>query len=122
MGDVNLSRDSMQEAAMDWKYLYMNFDGRIARKDWWIGIAIIFVVSLIISALVGNQGIIQFVIGIVLFIGGLSLHIKRFHDRGKSGWWVLVFLIPIIGFIWMIVEMGILEGDADANEYGPATT
>jgi len=107
---------------MDWKYLYTNFDGRIARKDWWIGIAILFVVSLVISALVGEGGIVQFVIAIILFIGGLSLHIKRFHDRGKSGWWVLVFLIPVIGFIWMIVEMGILEGDSDANEYGPATT
>jgi len=107
---------------MDWKYLYTNFDGWIARKDWWIGIAIIFVVSLIISALIGNQGLVQFVIAILLFIGGLSLHIKRFRDRGKSGWWVLVFLIPVIGFIWMIVEMGILEGDAEANEYGPATT
>ena len=107
---------------MDWKYLYLNFDGRIAPKDWWIGIIIIFVVSLIISALIGNQGLVQFVIAILLFIGGLSLHIKRFHNRGKSGWWVLVFFIPVIGFIWMIVEMGILEGDADANEYGPATT
>ena len=107
---------------MDWKYLYLNFDGRIARKDWWIGIIIIVVVSLIISALIGNQGLVQFVIAILLFIGGLSLHIKRFHDRGKSGWWVLVFFIPVIGFIWMIVEMGILEGDADANEYGSATT
>ena len=106
---------------MDWKYLYTNFDGRIARKDWWIGIAIIFVVSLVLSFLIGNQGLVQFVIAILLFIGGLALHIKRFHDRGKSGWWVLVFLIPFIGFIWMIIEMGILEGDAEANEYGPAT-
>ena len=63
-------------------------------------------------ALIGERGLVQFVIAILLFIGGVSLHIKRFHDRGKSGWWVLVFLIPVIGFIWMIVEMGILEGDA----------
>ena len=106
---------------MDWKYLYTNFDGRIARKDWWIGIIIIFVVSLVLSFLIGDRGLVQFVIAILMIVGGLSLHIKRFHDRGKPGWWVLVFLIPFIGFIWMIVEMGILEGDADANEYGPAT-
>lgn len=107
---------------MDWKYLYTNFDGRIARKDWWIGIAIIFGISIVLSVLIGGGGLVQFVVMIILFIGGLSLHIKRFHDRGKPGWWVFVFLIPIIGFIWMIVELGILEGDADANEYGPATT
>ncbi len=107
---------------MDWKYLYTNFEGRIGRKDWWIGILIIFVVSLALSFLIGNQGIVQLVIAIILFIGGLALHIKRFHDRGKTGWWVLVFLIPLVGFIWMIFEMGVLEGDADANDYGVATT
>ncbi len=107
---------------MDWKYLYTNFEGRIARKDWWIGILIIFVVSLALSALLGDRGLVQFVILIVLIIPSLALHIKRFHDRGKPGWWVLVFLIPLIGFIWMIVEMGVLEGDADANDYGAATT
>ena len=107
---------------MDWKYLYTNFDGRIARKDWWIGIAIIFVASFVMSFLIGDRGLVQFVIMILMIVGGLSLHIKRHHDRGKPGLWVLVFLIPFIGFIWMIVEMGILEGDAEANEYGPATT
>jgi uncharacterized membrane protein YhaH (DUF805 family) len=117
-----LSGDSKQEAAMDWKYLYMSFDGRIARKDWWIGALIIFVVSLVVTALIGDRGLIQFVVWIFLFIASLALHIKRFHDRGKPGWWVLVFFIPVIGFIWMIIEMGILEGDAEANEYGPATT
>jgi uncharacterized membrane protein YhaH (DUF805 family) len=45
--------------------------------------------------------------------------VKRFHDRGKSGWWVLVFLIPVNAFIWMIVEMGLLEGEPGPNLYGP---
>ena len=107
---------------MDWIYLYTNFEGRIARKDWWTGFLLIFVVSLVLSFLIGNQGIVPLVIAIILFVGGLALHIKRFHDRGKPGWWVFVFLIPLIGFIWMIVEMGVLEGDADANDYGAATT
>ena len=104
---------------MDWKYLFFNFDGRIDRRQWWVGAVILFVVSIVVSLLFGDGGLIGAIINVLMVVAGLSLHVKRFHDRGKSGWWVLVFLIPVIGFIWMIVEMGFLEGDPGPNEYGP---
>ncbi|TGR16409.1 DUF805 domain-containing protein, partial [Mesorhizobium sp. M8A.F.Ca.ET.197.01.1.1] len=44
---------------------------------------------------------------------------KRWHDRNKSGWWTLIGLIPIIGGIWLLIELGILEGTRGANQYGP---
>jgi uncharacterized membrane protein YhaH (DUF805 family) len=47
------------------------------------------------------------------------LHIKRCHDRGKSAWWCLLLIIPIVGLIWAIVDLGILAGTQGANEYGP---
>jgi uncharacterized membrane protein YhaH (DUF805 family) len=47
------------------------------------------------------------------------LHIKRFHDRGKSGWWVLILFIPVIGFFWAIIDLGILQGDPGDNRFGP---
>jgi uncharacterized membrane protein YhaH (DUF805 family) len=103
---------------MDFQYLYFNFDGRIDRGQWWIGIAIIVAAHLIAGLLFG-PGLVMFVIAIILLVATVGLHVKRFHDRGKSGWWVLVFLIPVIGFIWMIVEMGLLEGEPGANAYGP---
>jgi len=104
---------------IDWKFLFTTFEGRINRQLWWIGVGILFVISLVINWLIGNEGIIQFIIGVLLLLAGLALHIKRCHDRGKSGWWCLLLIIPIVGFVWAIVDLGILEGTKGSNEYGP---
>lgn len=103
---------------MDLKYLFFDFDGRIGRGQWWIGFVIIVVAQFIAGILFG-EGLVYWIVALVLLVASLGIHIKRFHDRGKSGWWVLIFLIPVIGFIWMIVELGLLEGDYGPNEYGP---
>jgi uncharacterized membrane protein YhaH (DUF805 family) len=50
---------------------------------------------------------------------GLAVYVKRCHDRGKSGWWLLLMLIPFVGIIWWLVDLGILEGQQGANKYGP---
>ena len=50
---------------------------------------------------------------------GLATQVKRSHDRGFSGWWILLELIPLAGFIWMLVSLGILEGQEGPNKYGP---
>ena len=50
---------------------------------------------------------------------GLATGVKRAHDRGKSGWWLLLLLVPLAGFIWWLVDLGILEGDEGANRFGP---
>lgn len=49
----------------------------------------------------------------------LAVAVKRCHDRGKSGWWVLLAFVPIIGFIWWLVDLGILEGEEGPNRWGP---
>lgn len=59
--------------------------------------------------------------GLSLLLGiwiGLAVNIKRLHDRGKAGWWVLLMLIPFAGFIWWLVDLGILEGQPGLNKYG----
>ena len=48
-----------------------------------------------------------------------AVYAKRWHDHNKSGWWTLIALVPFIGAIWLIVELGILEGNRGANQYGP---
>jgi uncharacterized membrane protein YhaH (DUF805 family) len=47
------------------------------------------------------------------------LGIKRFHDRDKSGWWLLISLVPLIGPLWLLVELGFLQGSEGANRFGP---
>ncbi|MBV7329929.1 DUF805 domain-containing protein [Chloroflexi bacterium TSY] len=49
----------------------------------------------------------------------LAVSAKRWHDRDKSGWWSLIVLIPIIGVIWMLIEVGFLEGTNGPNRFGP---
>ncbi len=105
--------------SIDFSYLFTSAEGRITRGQWWIGVAILFVAWLIITILFGREGLVSFVLGIALFVAGLMLHIKRFHDRDKSGWWVLILFIPIIGFIWAIIDLGLMEGTRGSNRYGP---
>ena len=47
------------------------------------------------------------------------VNIKRFHDRNKSGWWVLIALIPLVGALWIVIECGFLRGTVGDNRYGP---
>jgi uncharacterized membrane protein YhaH (DUF805 family) len=104
---------------VDLKYLFTSADGRIARQQWWIGIGILFAISFVSTLLFGHDGLVQFIIGILMMIGGIMLHIKRCHDRGKSGWWCLLLLVPFVGLVWAIIDLGILPGAVGANEYGP---
>ena len=52
-------------------------------------------------------------------IPAILVYIKRFHDRDKSGWWMLIVLIPIVGAIWLLVELGFLPGTPGPNRFGP---
>ena len=49
---------------------------------------------------------------------GLAAQIRRWHDRGRSGWRVLVNLIPIVGALWTLVELGFMKGTDGVNRFG----
>ncbi|MGY6569832.1 MAG: DUF805 domain-containing protein [Salinarimonas sp.] len=104
---------------LDLAYLFTSPEGRIGRQRWWIGVAILFALWLLLNALFGVDGLVPFVLSILLMIAGIMLHIKRFHDRDKSGWWVLILFVPILGFIWAVIDLGILEGSPGPNRFGP---
>ena len=53
---------------------------------------------------------------------GLAAHVKRWHDRDKSGWMALIILIPILGTVWVLVELGFQGGTKWANRYGDDPT
>ena len=57
--------------------------------------------------------------GLVLTWTHLAVFVKRWHDRDKSGWWVLINLIPVIGWFWTLIECGFLDGTVGPNKYGP---
>ena len=109
---------------MDWRYVLFQFDGRINRGKWWAGmIAVgvgVWIVALI--AAIADSTVVWTIYALVALLAiwpYLAIAIKRWHDRGKSGWWVLIALIPLIGPFWALIETGFLKGDDGPNEYGP---
>ncbi|MGP9819024.1 DUF805 domain-containing protein [Salinarimonas sp. NSM] len=103
---------------LDWKWMFTSPEGRIERGRWWIGVAALLVVAAISTLLFGTDGLVAFIITIVLQLAGLMLHIKRCHDRDKSGWWCLLLLIPVVGFLWALIDLGLLEGTPGDNRFG----
>lgn len=103
---------------MDWQQLFTSFDGRISRQPFWIGGLVLLGVNLVAAAALG-RGVLGTLVGLALIYPSLCVSIKRWHDRGKSGWWVLIGFVPVIGWIWTLVECGFLPGTPAANDYGP---
>jgi len=120
--------------------LYLSFSGRISRQPWWLGLiglaivqwAVWFVLSMVLglntaidptdqaaaAALAGKMMVPIIILALVFIYPTLALYTKRWHDRGKSGWWTLIVLVPIIGGIWALVELGFLKGTTGSNQYG----
>ncbi len=108
---------------IDWQYLLLRFDGRINRAKFWSGVGAIIVAYIVIFALFAiDSGALRALLGlayIAMIWPSLAISIKRWHDRDKSGWWVLIGLVPVIGGIWALVETGFLAGTGGPNQYGP---
>ncbi len=111
---------------MDWKYLYTSFEGRIGRQQMWMGIVVLIVISIVLAVLdmiLGTRtdsgiGILGGIFSVICIFPSLALYAKRWHDRGKSGWWTLIILVPIIGGLWLLIELGFLKGTEGPNQYG----
>jgi uncharacterized membrane protein YhaH (DUF805 family) len=112
---------------MDWKYLLTSYEGRINRAKFWACIGVIVVgaiIAMIIDNIIGTTfngmpyGFVYVIYALAMLYSTFAFYAKRWHDRGKSGWWTLIALVPIIGAIWLLVELGILEGTRGANQYG----
>ena len=104
---------------IDWGYLFTSFEGRISRQPFWIGFGTILAINLFMQAMIGHGGLVQFVVAILLQIAAIAICVKRCHDRDKSGWWCLLLVIPWVGTVWAIVDLGILEGSPGTNRFGP---
>jgi uncharacterized membrane protein YhaH (DUF805 family) len=117
------------------KSLLFSFQGRANRaKFWLVNVGLIVVEAIVFGvaggaamtsgdpsaamASMGVMGIVCLLVFIVLFWIGLAIAVKRWHDRGKSGWWVLIALVPVIGGLWYLIECGFLKGTTGANDYG----
>ena len=108
-----------------WKQ-YADFSGRARRKEYWIfsliNYIIIFFLYILQIVMIESTlwlifPIIFFLYAVAVFLPGLAVNIRRLHDIGKSGWWYLIYLIPIIGAIWLTVLM-CLDSEPGENQWG----
>jgi uncharacterized membrane protein YhaH (DUF805 family) len=114
---------------MDW-YLkvlknYAGFDGRARRTEYWMFFLfslIISVVLTVIDGVVGMRsasgfGILSSLYSLAVLVPSIAVGIRRLHDTGKSGWWLFISLVPLIGGIWLIVLLA-TAGNVGSNQYG----
>ena len=122
--------DAVQNVVMN---NYANWDGRASRSEyWWFNLfnLIINIVTDVIDSSLG-MGMIAYGVGFVGFIALLALllpsigvSVRRLHDLGKSGWWLLIAIIPIVNFIgiFVILVFTLMEGEKQPNQYGEVPT
>ena len=109
---------------------FADFNGRARRKEYWMWTlycTIILLISMTLDNLFGltfellgedlGYGWLYLIFGIIQFIPGLAVVVRRLHDVGKSGWYYLIVLIPLIGFIWILVLL-CTDGVEEENKWG----
>jgi uncharacterized membrane protein YhaH (DUF805 family) len=102
---------------------YAVFSGRARRKEYWMFVLFNFLFSLVAGVadyvLTGaGSGAISGLYALAVLIPSLAVGVSRLHDVGKSGWFTLIILVPLVGVIWLLV-LDCTEGTRGDNEYGP---
>ena len=104
---------------------YVGFSGRARRSEYWwfvLFTVLVSIVASIIDAIIGTSsggtGLISGLASLALFLPSLAVAIRRLHDTSRSGWWVLIGLIPIIG--WIVLIIFYVQDSHPDNKYGPS--
>ncbi len=99
---------------------YAVFSGRARRKEYWMFLLfnIIIVIALgVIETIVGTNSVIALFYTLAILLPGLAVTVRRLHDTGKSGWWLLIGIVPLIGIV--ILVFMVQDSQAGDNQYGP---
>ncbi|TXS94291.1 DUF805 domain-containing protein [Parahaliea maris] len=106
---------------------YVGFSGRAQRTEIWMFILINFLITLLLAFLDGmlglynaevGVGVLQGVYSLAVFLPSLAVAVRRLHDIGRTGWWLLIAFIPLVGLIVLLVFY-CLDSQPGDNEYGP---
>ena len=100
---------------------YANFKGRARRNEYWMFVLITTVISLgalvIDGVLFPEQRLISNLYSLAIVVPSIAVGARRLHDTGKSGWWQLLYILVIIGWIPLIIFLA-KDSDIGDNEYG----
>ena len=106
---------------------FTDFSGRSRRKEYWMFFLLVIIVAIVIGIIEGVLGLngaiggvygpLTAIFALAVIIPSLAVQVRRFHDQDKSGWFVLLGFIPLLGGLIVLVFM-CLEGTAGPNQYG----
>ena len=105
---------------------YFKFSGRARRAEYWYFILFNIIVSIVLGFIDGALGMMDYATGFGLLSGlyalgiiipSLAVAVRRLHDTDRSGWWILIMLIPVIGFFIFLYFM--IQGSKPDNRFGP---
>ncbi|MGE5390037.1 MAG: DUF805 domain-containing protein [Deltaproteobacteria bacterium] len=106
---------------------YAVFQGRARRKEYWMFVLFNAIFAVIAACLDNAFGLnfgwslygpLYLIYCLAVLLPSLAVVVRRLHDISKSGWWIFISLVPIIGGIWLLVLM-CMDSTAGENEYGP---
>ena len=106
---------------------YVGFSGRASRSEYWFWVLFTMIVSFVTGIMDGfifgsefGAGLISTITSVVFFLPGLAVWVRRLHDVGKSGWWILssILILPVLLLLYWLI----IEGDSNPNEYGEVPT
>ena len=115
---------------MEWFLLalkkYAEFNGRSRRKEYWMFYLFTMLINIplgIIDEIANTtfqygSGVFSLIFSLFTFVPWISVTVRRLHDQNKSGWYLLLFFLPIIGWFWLFI-LTVTEGNKGPNEYGP---
>jgi uncharacterized membrane protein YhaH (DUF805 family) len=100
---------------------YVVFSGRARRKEYWYFVLFNLIISLILSLIDWAIGmnILATIYGLAVLLPSLGVSVRRLHDTGRSGWWIFIGLIPLVGAIILLVFF-VIDSQPGENKYGPS--
>lgn len=100
---------------------YAVFRGRAQRAEYWFFFLFNLLISIglaVIDAVLATAGALGLIYALAVLIPGVAVTIRRLHDTGRSGWWLLIALVPVVGAIALLVFMA-LDSEPGPNDHGP---
>ncbi len=107
---------------------YADFNGRARRMEYWMYVlfnVMVAFILLLIDNIIGiafediGYGPLYLLYCFAIVIPSIAVAVRRLHDSGRSRWWILISLVPLIGGIWFLVLM-LMDSDPGDNQYGPS--
>lgn len=112
---------SFQDAVRSALTQYATFSGRARRSEYWFFSLFSFIVLAVAYAIdgaIGLSGLLYLVAALALVLPGLAVGARRLHDTNRSGWWLLLGLIPFGGIV--LIVFCVQDTQAGSNQYGPS--